>query len=404
MLPLPVVLAAALFTFTPTGNTTFAGRIVTGDTAVAAPKIVFAIEPDARIFVNGLSGWTCTTTTNPVECTIASLPAHYGEDFTVNILGNPGRYTIAATYEQQRIAVPAAIPRVFALASGLSFGDAVVAANQQCTDDVPCIIDFTFNPETGQLRFTPGTLPIITACNITLFSPRRPPDLSDLKHIIEGTALHFQPACENAHVTVSGLQLTSANTRGIYVDAPGAEVRIERMEIANTGRSAITIWNAANTVIDTVDARQSRASAVFAGPNAGAIVIRNSTLTNHAHFGVALANDATKLTLENTRIFGNTAGDVDWGLDGPTDRVPVILAKTANSITVDPRGAGVVEVWASDSLTMFGNAGLEFFVGRAETHGEAVTISLANEARGKWLSAIRVEAGRVSDVSGGVGR
>ena len=296
-------------------------------------------------------------------------------------------------------------PRVFSLGSGgYSFARAVQEANEQCTDDIPCLILFDINPESGQLRFFPGPLPSITACNITIFSPRRPPDLSDLKHIIDGTALHFQPAWENARITIDGLALTSADTRGIYVEAPGAEVTIRRMEISNTGRSAITIWNAARTLIEDVDTRTTRASGIFAGPFAGALTVRNSTLSRSEHFGIALANPRTTLTLENTRIFDNKSGDIDWGLDGPTDRTPVILAKTANSITIDPRGAGVVEVWASDHLTIFGNAGLESFVGRAETNGEPVTISLDAESRGKWLSAIRAEPLRVSEVSAAVGR
>lgn len=393
----PLTYADLTFTLTQDGFASFGGRVAT-DVDVVSPKLKFGVAPDARVFVNGLPGWTCTTTTNPVECTIALLPAGSQHDILVNILGAPGHYTLTAEANEQRIEIPFAIPRGRTINSAPSLYEAVEWANATCTDDIPCLIYFDIHVESGPqtLSFT-TPLPPITACDLTIFSPRRPPDLSDLRHTVTGTGLVVMPQCEKPRFTMFGFDLSTYRDIGVYVNAPRSAITIQNVSISNMNRSAITLWSAGSSVLDNVEARGNRASGVFVGPSGGAVTLRNSTLRDSAHFGLALAHGNASVTLENTRIFGNRAGDIDRGLDGPTDRAPVILSKTANSVTVDPRGAGSIEVWTSDALTMFGTAGLEHFVGRTTTNGEPVTIT--GELRGKFAGAIRVEEGRVTEVS-----
>jgi len=315
----------------------------------------------------------------------------------------------------------------FSVHDGQTLHNAVVAANERCTGAEPCLITVDLPAEAGPRTITtPRPLPTITACDLTIFSPRRPQGLSDVRHIITGTGFHFRPACENTHITFEGfapaytdsdvvtisgltratytlerLQISGAH-RGIYVDAPNADVTIRETSVANTGRSAITFWSASKTLLDNVQTGATRASGVFAGPFAGALTLRNTTLAHAEHFGLALAHGNATVTLENTRIFANRAGDIDRGLDGPTDVRPRIVSVSGNSVTVDPGGAGVVEVWTSDGLTMFATAHLEHFVGRATSAGEPVTIT--GEIRGRFVSAVRVETERVSEPAPAVSR
>lgn len=314
----------------------------------------------------------------------------------------------------------------FPIHDGQSLHDAVVCANQQCTGAESCLIVMDLPAEVGPRTITtPGPLPTITACDLTIISPRRPAGLDDVKHIITGTGFHFRPACENARITFNGFALVHSDSdvltiggpahatytlerlqisgahRGIYVDAPNADVTIRETSISNTGRSAITVWSASKTFIDNVQTGVTRASGVFAGPFAGALTIYNSTLAHAEHFGLAIASGNAIVKLGTTRIFDNRAGDIDHGLDGPTDATtPVIVAVRPNEVVVDPRGfAGMIEVWSSDGLTMFGSAHLEHFVGRAETAGDFVTIPVTGAITGRYVSAIRLDGTRVTEVS-----
>src|SRR5688572_2563660 len=236
-----------------------------------------------------------------------------------------------------------------------TLANAIQEANAVCSEvAVPCSITFWFHSELlpQQLQLT-APLPVITACNLSIVAPQRPTGFmpSQSWSLVgtagtEGEGLVFRPRCEGSRIVVDGLGLAgfsgdaiavlggpqatydfkrlaiSGRSRGIAVDAPNANVNVTDTTIGNTSRAAITLWSARDSVLSNVALRNSGASGLFVGPNGGTVLVRNSEISGHRHFGVAAARGNNSFSLENVRVFNNLAMDIDHGLDGPTDAAP----------------------------------------------------------------------------------
>ena len=341
----------------------------------------------------------------------------------------------------------------------LSLPTAIQRANATCTDvDTPCTITFYFHPELLQqeLRLTEA-LPVITACNLTIHAPPRPTGFFPAQSwAILGAASNragfiVSPQCDGSKFVMEGLWLSGfahdaivvvgpretkvevvrsfiiGGSRGIAVHAPAADVSVVNTTIINTSRSAITLWSSAHAFIDGVRLRNSGASGVFLGPERnGDVIINGSEISGHRHFGVALARTNVNIAIETTVILNNTAGDIDWGLDGPdrnepADDVPdtprVVsaaydAARNVTRIEVEPGGSqrSRLEVWASPRLTMFGHAHLQTFVTATFTESTSTAVlEVPGDLRDQYVSALRKEEAsgdrvreRVSEVSFGV--
>lgn len=332
---------------------------------------------------------------------------------------------------------------------------AIEEANVLCnTPQTACSITFFDHPESLPKTINIVTpLPPITACNLLIRSQERPPDLPQFtwgisSNNVDGEGLLLIPRCEGSRIDIDGFGTSgfrrdaiaipapvqaryvlnrlnlSSQSRGLAVDSSRADVTVSNSTIGNTGRSAVTVWSAATTALENVGiglagnfAAPVRASGVFLGPNAGEVLIRNCRIAHSAHFGLALARGDAVIRLENTRIFNNAMA-IDWGLDGPTPNVPDDVpdtprvtaaiydaARNVTVVTIDPQGGAParLELWASARVTNLATAELDRFAGGAEvTDGSAVTIEVPGDLRGLYVSALRVELTRLSELSAGV--
>ncbi|HYR28618.1 MAG TPA: right-handed parallel beta-helix repeat-containing protein [Thermoanaerobaculia bacterium] len=419
----------------------------TGTAVIDAPRIRFDVIPALRISATMPSAWSCTppSTEGVVICGGNTLQPGETLPFQLfvpvgGINAVPGHYRVIAQAETgNRIELPLTIPYGFAIQTAADLRNAIEASNANCQADIPCGLIVDINAEAGPQTFSISQPLVVTACQFSLFSPRRPPDLSDLKHTISGAGFVFEPSCDDARININGLNLSTPGdaivirggaratygitrmsistpgARGIYIEAPNADVAIRDGFIAS-GRSGVTAWAARSTTIETTEIGPTRASGVFVGPNGGSLTVRNSVIHDNPHFGIALAPGNAAIALENAQIRDNTSMDIDWGLDGPsatanvppTPRVTSVTYDAARNVTrivIDPQGAGsgTIEAWASDGVTTFGTAHLVTFAGRAAIDGEAsVAIEYAGTLGSSFVSAIRVEGGRISEPSVGV--
>lgn len=399
---------------------------------------------------SGLRGWACSAAPGVIECTRDTLAAGEESAYALWLRGSgftPGHNILIAEVSAANDpdATNNRVERRYTFGRGWTIGDgsnttlagAIEQANELCDDvELPCSIHFWFHPELLPQQVTlRAPLPVVTACNLSIFAPPRPTGFfppqswSIVGSEIQGEGLVFRPRCEGARIGVEGVAVSgfrgdaivvlgganatasftrlaiSGRSRGIAVDAPNTEVRITDTTISGTGRAAVTLWSARNSVLSNVVLRGSGASGLFVGPNGGTVLVRNSESSGHRHFGLAVARGNNSLALENTRSFGNLAMDLDHGLDGPTDLAPLILSATYDAarnvtrVTVDPRGSGRIELWSSDGLTIFTTAHMEHFSGGAEipSNPSPVTIEVPAPLRGRFLSAVRVEGQRVSE-------
>jgi len=418
-----------------------------GAAVIDAPRIRFDVLPALRISATMPSAWSCTPPSDEgvVVCGGNALQPGETLDFRLfvpvgGINSTPGHYRVIAQAETgNRIELPLTIPFGFSIQTAADLVDAIAESNANCVADIPCSLVIDIPTEAGPQMLHITQPLIVTACRFSLFSPRRPPDLSDLKHTISGAGFVFEPACDGAQISINGLNLSTsgdgivirgnaratyditrmtigaAGARGIYVDAPNADIAIRDGGIAS-GRSGVTAWAARSTTIETTEVGPTRASGVFVGPNGGSLTVRNSVIRDNDHFGIALAPGNATVALENAQIRDNTSMDLDWGLDGPsanavpTPRVTSVAYDAARNVTrvvIDPQGAGsgTIEAWASDGITIFGTANLETFVGHAAIDGAgSVVIEYAGDLGAQRVSAIRVEGGRISEPSAGVRR
>jgi Right handed beta helix region len=427
-----------------------------------APRLRMELTPALPIatsFDFESLGWTCSRTTGVIDCTRDALQPGTAQTFFVFIAAAgqpiaPGRYTLTAevrtTNDSARASVVRTIGHGWTVTSDADSGAgtlraAIAEANAICDGDLPCGITFFDHPEIiPKTIFLRSPLPVITACDLTIYSAKRPPDLSDVTwgingfDVAAGEGLVFRPSCEDSHTRIDGFTVTSfpgdgiavlgplrgtydftrlgvsGRSRGIAVDAPRADVRITRSTIGNTARSAITLWSANSAIVENVrvgvSAQGARlpvgASGIFVGPTGGNLTVRSSILASARHFGIALARGNANVTLDSAILTNNLAGDIDWGLDGPTpndpaDSIPDTprlysatydAARNVTRIVSDPS----VQLWASGGLSIFSTGHLEQFLGAVDGTG---VLEVPGDLRGRYVSALRVERRRVSEVS-----
>jgi hypothetical protein len=439
-----------------------------GPDAAIAPRLrvtTSPVLPLSSFLGSPDSGWpACTRSEGAIDCTRETFDAGVQQ---LLLLGHPvdppGRYTISVDVSASNDSNPSNDHAEITLTFGHSWtiqsdGDsgpgslraALEEANALCDGAVPCDIAFFDHPEIlPKAIFLRSPLPAITACALTISSARRPPDLPDFTwgitggELAAGEGLVFRPRCEGTTIGIDGFAVSgfpgdgiailgpahatytfsrlsvSGHSRGIAVEAPNAQLTVRHSTFGNTGRSAITLWSAQRTAIENVRIGVTEvgstlpvgASGIFVGPTGGDLTVRDSLLASARDFGIALARGNATVTLSNAFMTANRAGDIDWGLDGPTpnvadDAIPDtsrILsatyddARNVTRIAIDPQGTtGRIEAWAARSLTLFLNAHLEQFVGVADANG---IVEFAGDLRGRYVSALRVEEGRVSEVS-----
>lgn len=250
-----------------------------------------------------------------------------------------------------------------------------------------------------------------------------------------GEGLLFRPQCDGSRIAVDGLNVAgfpgddiavlgparafytftrlgiSGRSRGIAVDAGSSDLAITHSTIGNTSRSAIALWSARRTVVANVRigvtdrgaALPVGASGIFVGPAGGHVEVRDSLLSNARDFGLALARGNASIALGGVFMAANKAGDIDWGLDGPSSDPdvppppPIFSASydTMRDVTRIVTEPGVV-VWSSTTLTLFLNAHLERFAGVAGADG---VVETAGDLRGRYVSGYRRDGRRVSEVS-----
>jgi hypothetical protein len=414
-----------------------------------------------RLAVTPVDGWDCTRSASVMDCTRHTFEP--GKELSFLVVGGalgipPGRYTMTADASASNESDPSdnhletawTVGRTWMVESEADSGPrslraAIEEANAVCTGDLPCVISFFVH---GEIIPNPITLrsplPVITACSFTLFSARRAPDIRDTPWGVEGSTLAageglvFRPRCEDTSIAVDGFNIAglpgdgiailgptratytlsrlqiSGRSRGIAVDAPNATVTVKNSTIGNTSRSAITLWSARGTLVENVRIGVTEfgqrlpvgASGIFVGPAGGDLTVRNSLLASARDFGIALARGNATVVLENALITNNAAADIDWGLDGPSFDAGVPATPRVFSATYDGTRnitrvitEPLVQVWASTGLTLFSSAHLERFVGTADALG---TVVFAGDLRGRYVSALRVERQRVSEVGGAV--
>lgn len=396
---------------------------------------------------SGFAGWQCLPSTASLDCTRETLGPGEQSAYSFYLPGTheSGRYGVVAEVSaagqdsnpnDNRVVRLLTLGRAWQIQTTIDAGagslrEAIEEANRFCTEsDIPCSIGFYYHPEMlPQVIALRTPLPPITACNLAIVAPQPPPGFPQQSWTIsgrgvDGEGLLFAPRCDGSHITVEGVAVTgfgrdaiaavgparaivdvrrvaaSGESRGIAVDAPNADVSVSDSIVSGTGRSAVTLWAARTSVLSNVVLRNSGASGLFLGPNAGSVLVRHSGISGHRHFGIAAHN---LFALENTTIFNNVVMDIDHGLDGPTDVAPLIRsatydpARNVTIIAVEPRGSGRIEVWASPRLTMFATAHLQEPVGGADAAHGVVTIEVPRDLRGRFVSALRVEGMRVSE-------
>ena len=319
---------------------------------------------------------------------------------------------------------------------------AILEANAVCKGDEPCTITFFDHPEIlPKTIFVNTPLPVITACELIIRSVRRPPDLPDFTWginghtLTSGDGLVFRPSCDGNRIEVDGLSVASfpgdgivalgpaplfytftrlnisGRSRGIAIEAWNSDFTITHSTVGNTGRSAITLWGARRTTIANVRIGVTEhgatlpvgASGVFVGPDGGNVTVLQSLISNARDFGLALAYGNARIAISDVFMTSNKAGDIDWGLDGPSSHPDVPATPRIFSATYDPvrnvthivTEPGVV-VFSSTTLTLFLNAHLERFAGVAGANG---IVDAPGDLRGRYVSGYRQEIGLVSEVS-----
>lgn len=418
-----------------------------GTDAAAAPHLRVSVEPALQLFTRNVAGWTCTRSTGVMDCERDVLPAGAQHVLRFGLVGPgpfaPGHYTVTAEVGSARAQAQLTIGRSWVLPVDSSAGTlraAIEEANAVCDGTLPCLITFFDHPEIlPKTLFPSSPLPVITACSLTLRSMERaPPDFTwgiNGSDLASGEGLVFNPRCEGTRIVIDGFYIAgfpgdgiaiigptratydfrrlgvNGRSRGIAVDAPNAELTVSHSTIGATSRSAITVWAAQRTTIANVRIGVSEhgstlpvgASGVFVGPTGGDLTVRNSILANARDFGIALARGNATVSLEGAILTANPAGDIDWGLDGPSFDANLPVTPRVDSATYDAtrnvtriRTDAHVQVWSSTTLTRFLNAHLEQFVGLTDATG---VVESAGDLRGRYVSALRVDGRRVSEVS-----
>ena len=91
---------------------------------------------------------------------------------------------------------------------------------------------------------------------------------------------------------------------------------ITQNTIAGNVRSGIFIESGYTLDIIGNEIEQNGASGIYAGPRAGWLEIHRNTISDNAHFGIAVAREVNNYRLVDNSIFRNAILGIDRGLDG----------------------------------------------------------------------------------------
>lgn len=279
---------------------------------------------------------------------------------------------VAKTSEPYRVGL--VLPRELLVANTLDAGpgslrEAIETLNGTCArDQVPCTVRFAIGeplPQNGWYAIRPLTpLPAITSPDFEIDGGRvggvRPTLELDGSLLATGTGLDIRgegPA-EVRGLVVGGfpwdgirvsrrgdaagavsttirncligvhpdLEPNGNGSRGVTLDAPASNVRLDGNLIAANRRSGVFIAGASavtlnQDAIGSLSAERSPlsngASGVYVGPGSRDVEIVNSSIVGNAHFGIAVARGAAGVRLVSTnRILNNGILPLDHGLDG----------------------------------------------------------------------------------------
>ncbi len=333
--------------------------------------------------------WSCQSTgAKSVRC---RLPVIRGanEVFVPLVVtiddAEEGRFTLTAqatwtvadsTFTNVPAIAKALYPREVLITNTSDEGDgslraALTYANDACARDlVPCVLHFRFaeaSPKEGWYAIRPLTpFPAITAPDITI--ERRPNQpYGEPRVELDGSLLHSGNGLELRGEGLAsidflaiggfpgdGISITRTGpisisdsligvhpngqphgngSRGVSMDTPATDVRLDGNRISANGRSGVFIMGGERITLDSNAIGRvtgdtlllgngasgvlgNGASGVFAGPNARDIVIHRNLIGGNAQMGIAVAPEARGVRIENTRIEQNGALPIDHGLNG----------------------------------------------------------------------------------------
>lgn len=250
--------------------------------------------------------------------------------------------TLTSARYQQRLYFPRFVDVTNALDAGPgSLRAAIEEANGPCARDlVPCAIRFAFTGPPSIRLLTP--LPAITSPDFEIVGDDVELDGSLLT---EGHGLEIagEGPAEVKRLIIGGFpwdgisvtrrdstfiyacrigerfdRKTNPNgNRGITVLAPARDVMLSNNLLGSNRRSGIFIAGATKLDLRQNFIDANGASGIFAGPGTSDVTLAENTITNNAHFGIAIARDARGVHLQSTnRIVGNRNLPIDHELDG----------------------------------------------------------------------------------------
>ena len=326
-------------------------------TAVAVSNVAVDITLDARRGAISATHhpsrpadqWSCeNVTAQHVRCRadIAQGPNQYIPLVVTVDPGRPNRFVLTAqatwaSGTSERVSWNSYIPREVLVTNTLDSGPGSLrAAIEEANGDVaPTLLHFAIDESVIRL-LTP--LPPITSADFAIDGYRRdgidPPLIEiDGSLLASGTGLDIRGEGDAtvSHLAIGGFPqdaiaisrsgktfvanniIDNNGNRGISMSSEAAGVYVTGNWIRSNGRSAVFIMGAKSVELRQNFIDANGASGLFAGPGTRDVFISENTITNNAHFGIAVARDASGVRLWSTnRILYNGILPLDHGLDG----------------------------------------------------------------------------------------
>lgn len=363
------------------------GRVLNAGPDSTGARLVFELPPGVRLreYWNEIfrSYWQCPQTGGTIVCTNGRFEAGQGHSFTFELVSAAGSGTVSEIAfsldggtgdpkpENNRATARAIWRRPFRVTTSADSGDgslrgALHDLNASCRGELLCEVMFDLPTPATIEPLTP--LPAITACGWVMDGDRssftrrdqdRRITLSGAK-LRTGHGLELRTSCTYApsftYDSISGLAiggfpwngievapsirasysfsylflgtdatgtLARPNDRGLVIDAPIANPRLENSILSGNRRSGLYVareaFIEANDVLIGVS-RDGRplpngASGIYIGEG-GVGVNARSVIAYNAHFGVAIRPGATGAVYGS--VHSNGVQAIDRGLDGPT--------------------------------------------------------------------------------------
>ena len=210
----------------------------------------------------------------------------------------------------------------------------------------------------------------------------------------------------------TGRQARPNGARGITIQHEGTTARIVDSVLSGNRRSGMFVWDARRVDVErcAIGVRAdgvplpNGASGIFI--RRGALIATLSTIAHNAHFGIAVAPEATMVTFLSA-LHANGVQSIDYGLDGPTHHtvnmpdVPELLGATYDAasnttfvrgrVTITrPNGYRHAIAFYTSARNLPGEtpvsemANLPF---RAETRAHEFELALPGDLRGQLITA-----------------